>query len=191
MPAPLFRIRDENFHVVVESILSVGQSIATSEHVDREIMQAIHCILTVGRLNALDDDGMLVRNRLISPSDRSRFKRQLRVIEQQASDLLAGRPPFQVLHGYCEYLAEFGWGTRYTFLLPLLGAAIDGEELGDRMEAYCAAIARLGPPARILKDPLERARAKHWEWFEPTARCDAETKGHIDAALASISLVAD
>lgn len=186
---PYSGIRDENFHAVVESMVTVGHSIATDERIDRELMQAIHCILTFGRLYALDEDGMLVRNRLISPSDRSRFKRQLRVIEQQTSDLLAGRPPFQILHGYCEYLAEFGWGSRFTFLLPLLSQAILAEEFGDRIEGYCAAIAKLGPPARVLKDSLELARARHWEWFEPTDRCDAETKGHIDAALAALASI--
>jgi hypothetical protein len=184
---PYSGIRAENFHSVVESLLSVSIAFASTNTIERCIAESICRITVTARRWGIDDDGMLVRNKLISPDDRAQLRRWITIIETMMLDLLAGLKPHETIHGYCEYVAEFGWGANATFFVPLLGSAIETDDVGDRLQGHCAAITRLGSRAIAISDSLVRARRRKWEWYEPRERCAAEMLGYIDQALAAIS----
>lgn len=183
---PFTGMREANFHAVIEAILSVGSLLCSSESVDRMTVLALFELLTRARQYAIDDDGMLVRNRLITEAERSLLKRQIGIIERQYFTLLSGHQPHEALHCYCEYVAEHGWGENFGYFLPTLARAIESEEFGDRLQGYCDAIVRLGSNAHALEEPLRQARTRHWAWFEPLDRCHQETIGYIDSALCAI-----
>ncbi len=183
---PFSGLKEDNFHTVVESILSVGQSFSTSNSVEKSIVSAIWQLTSTTRLWAIDDEGMLVRNQLISHDQRMRLRRWITIIESLALNLLRGQEPHDTIHGYCEYVASFGWGTNHSFFVPLLVAALESDDLGDKVQGYCESIVRLGPEGRAIKSALVRARERKWDWYEPTDRCEAEMHMHIDRALAAI-----
>ena len=183
---PYSGIRAENFHSVVESLLSVGFSFAYTNTIERCIAESVCRITVTARCWGIDDGGMLVRNNLISSADRLQLRRWITIIETMMLDLLAGQKPHETIHGYCEYVAEFGWGRNAAFFVPLLGWAIESDDCGDRLQAHCAAITRLGAKAVAISDTLVLARRRKWEWYEPQERCAAEMLGYIDQALAAI-----
>lgn len=65
---PLTSLKADNFNSVVESILSVGFFFSSANTVERSIVHAIWSLAATTRLWGIDDDGMLVRNNLISPA---------------------------------------------------------------------------------------------------------------------------
>ena len=183
---PYSGIRAENFHSVVESLLSVGSTLASTNTIERGIAESIYKITVTARYCGVDEEGMLVRNNLISSHDRSQLRRWITIIETMMLDLLAGQRPHETIHGYCEYVAEFGWGGNAAFFVPLLGSAIETDDIGDRLQGHCAAIIRMGAQAIAVSDSLFLARRRSWEWYEPQERCDAEMLDYIDQALAAI-----
>ncbi|TWT85064.1 hypothetical protein CA13_65460 [Planctomycetes bacterium CA13] len=183
---PYSGIRAENFHSVVESLLSVGVASAFTNTIERCIAESVCRITVTARRWGIDSGGMLVRNKLISSDDRVQLRRWITIIETMMLDLLAGQKPHETIHGYCEYVAEFGWGGNAAFFVPLLGSAIETDDFGDRLQGHCAAITRLGSKAIAISDSLVLARRRKWEWYEPQERCAAEMRGYIDQALAAI-----
>lgn len=183
---PYAGLKDENFHTVIQSLLTVGHEFASTKRVESGVVEALFVITATARRWGTDGDGMLVRNKLISPEDRLKLRRWIRIIEDMMLDLLAGNPPHETIHTYCEYVAENGWGENAAYFVPLLGSAIDADDLGDRIQAYCAAVTRLGKRGRPVADALLNARKRKWDWYEPHERCTAEMRGYIDQALAAI-----
>lgn len=183
---PYSGIRDENFHAVIESLLSVGEVLSETPTIDRSVVESVWRITTNSRRATTADNGMLVRNKLITPEDRLKLRRWIRIIEDMMLDLLAGNPPHETIHGYCEYVAELGWGDNAAYFVPLLGLAIEADEVGDRIQGYCAAVTRLGVDASPVSASLLQARKRKWDWYEPHERCTAEMHGYIDQALAAI-----
>ncbi|PQO33259.1 hypothetical protein C5Y96_10420 [Blastopirellula marina] len=184
---PYSGIREENFHAVVESLLTVGVHIASSPTIDRRIVEPIQRITTTTRRWGVEEDGMLVRNGLITPDDRLKLRLWVRILEDMLLDLLAGIKPHEAIHAYCEYVAQFGFGGNAEFIVPLLSSAIDADDVGDRIQGYCAAIARLGSIASPVSGALMQARNRNWHWYEPPERCAAEILGYIDQALIAIN----
>lgn len=183
---PYCGLHDENFHTVIQSLLIVGDEFASSERVERCVVGAMFSITVTARRWGVDEDGMLVRNRLISPEDRDMLRRWIEIIETMLMDLLRGLKPHDAIHAYCEYVAQYGWGENATWFVPLLAKAIESDDVGDRLQGHCAAIAALGPAASSLSAVLTKARQREWDWYEPYDRCAAEMRGHIDHALAAI-----
>lgn len=183
---PYSGIRAENFHFVIESLLSVGATFDATNTIERSIAQAVFKMTVTARQWGVDDNGMLVRNQLISLDDRLRLGRWISIIETIMLDLLAGKRPQETIHPYCEYVTQFGWGRNAIFFVPLLGAAVEAEDVGDQLEGYCAAIGSLGFIARGISDSLIQARNRKWDWYEPHERCDREMQGYIDEAFAAI-----
>lgn len=101
--------------------------------------------------------------------------------------LLHGQKQANSVHGYCEYVAEHGWGQNLGFFLPLLSEAIDRDELGDSLGSHCEAIIAAGTHAIELEGVLRRARQRRWNWYKPQKRCEAEMRAYIDRALAAIA----
>lgn len=182
---PYAGLRDPNFHCVVEALLSAGSTFSARTNVERSIAEAVLRITVRARQIGIDDNGMLVRNGLITPDDRSRLRDWVEIIEDMAIGLFAGRHPYDTIHGYCEYVAEFGWGENSEFFLPLLSAAIDNDEVGDGLQSYCAAIIKLGSDASSITDCLIRAKERNWKWYKPHERCSEEMVGYIRDAIAA------
>jgi hypothetical protein len=186
---PFIGLREGNFHQVIEAVLSVGTEFASSITVERSIAESVLGITVYGRRWGVDEDGMLVRNHLITPDDRQRLRNWVEIIETIMMGLLAGHSPAMTIHAYCEYVATCGWGDNYSFFLPIVAAAIDCDELGDYLQGHCAAIAKLGRPALSVADALIRSKTRDYSWYEPNERCAAEMQMHIDNALNGIGIV--
>lgn len=183
---PYSGLRERNFHEVVEALLSSGSVFSASDFVDRQVAESVLCMCHYARQWGVDDDGMLVRNKLVSPDGRRRLQQWVAVIEKMMLELLAGRPPYETLHPYCEYVSEFGWGENSGYFLPLLACAIEADDIGDRLQGYCAAVIRLGPTAHSVAKSLVQVRERKWRWYEPHEQCAAEMHRDIDRALAAI-----
>ena len=183
---PYSGIRPNNFHTVIESVLSVGNTFSSTDSIERPVVYAIWHLTTTARNWGTEDDGMLVRNKLITPEDRMLLRQWIAIIESMMLNLLQGRRPYDSIHEYCEYAVEQGWGSNFRFFVPLLSAAIENDDFGDRLQGHCEAIMSLGPEAIGTKSSLERARLRNWEWYEPHERCAAESLGFIDQALSAI-----
>lgn len=115
---PYSGIKAENFHSVVESLLTAGFTFVPAQEIERSIVESVFRIAVTGRRLGIDEGGMLVRNNLISPDDRVHLCRWITILETMMLDLLAGRDPQETIHGYCEYVAEFGWGANACFFRP-------------------------------------------------------------------------
>lgn len=183
---PYSGIKPNNFHTVIESVLSVGSTFSSADSIERPIVYAIWHLTTTARNQGTEDDGMLVRNKLISPEDRMRLRQWIAILESMMLSLLHGRKPYDSIHGYCEYVVEHGWGQNFRYFVPLQSAAIDNDDFGDRLQGHCEAIISLGALAIATKGSLERARLRRWEWYEPHERCAAESLGFIDQALSAL-----
>lgn len=188
---PYSGIRSNNFHTIVESVLSVGSTFSSADSIERPVANAIWTLTTRARNQGVEDDGMLVRNKLISPEDRMRLRQWIAILESMMLSLLHGRQQYDSILGYCEYVVEHGWGPNFRFFIPLLSAAIENDDFGDGLQSYCEAIISLGPKAAETKGSLERARLRKWEWYEPHERCAAESLGFIDQALLAIESTQD
>lgn len=180
---PYSGLREDNFHRVVESMISIAQVASRSLVIERSVGQAVCTITVYSRQWGIVDGGMLVRNRLISADDRNRLRRWVGIIEDLMLDMFAGRKAHESIHGYCEYVAAFNWGDNFAFFIPLLAEAIDGDDIGDRLQGHCAAIAKLGSNGRDVADSLARAKERNWNWYEPHDRCAAEMRVYIQRAL--------
>lgn len=183
---PYSGIKPDNFHTVIESILSVGDTFSSTDSVERPVVHAIWLLTTTARDWGTEDGGMLVCNKLISPDDRMRLRQWIAIIESMMLKLLHGHKQYDSIHGYCEYVVKHGWGPNFRFFIPLLSTAIENDGFGDRLQGHCEAIISLGPEAIGSKSSLERARLRKWDWYEPHERCAAESLGLIDQALAAI-----
>ena len=183
---PYSGIKPNNFHIVIESILSVGSAFSATDNIERPVVYAIWNLTTTARNWGTEDEGVLVRNKLISPADRIRLRQWIAIIESMMLSLLHGRKPYESIHGYCEYVVEHGWGPNFRYFVPLLSDAIDNDDFGDRLQSHCQAIISLGSQAIETKSSLARARLRKWEWYEPHERCAAESLGFIDQALLAI-----
>lgn len=184
---PYSGLKDENFHAVVEALLSVGALFASTETIERSIVQAMWNLTVRARVTGISDDSLLVRNKLITPEDRKKLSRWVCSLEQTMERLLYGKRPADSMHSYCEYVSEHGWGQNLDFFLPLLSEFIAKDDAeGDMIQSYCEAIIAAGPKATELKAVLLKARNRKWDWYEPHQRCNAEMQGYIDGALAAI-----
>lgn len=183
---PYNGIKACNFHSVIEALLSVSESIARPKLIERELVEAVFVITVKARNWAITDGSMLVRNQLISNEDREQMRAWIEIIEFIMLDLLQGQSSHDCIDRYCEYVAEFGWGENDAFFIPLLAAAIETEDVGDRLQGLCAAVAKLGPKGAIILSSLRRARQREWKWYEPHDRCTAEMRHFIDQAVAAV-----
>lgn len=186
---PYIGLRERNFHQVVEAVLSVGAEFASSENVERSIVYSVFDMTSTARRWGVDEGGMLVRNRLITPEDRKRLGDWVQRIELMMLPLLAGQSPATVVSVYSQYVARYDWGENYAFFLPHIAAAIDSEETEGSLEYHCGAIAKLGKRGLPVADALLRAKKRKYSWYEPRERCDAEMQTHLDNAIASMGIV--
>lgn len=104
---PYRGLREENFHVVMEAILTVGEQFHVADSVERKLIGSLWSTSRLMRLWGLHPHGMLQRNYLITAEDTQKLEKWVDSVEKTILGLLNGCPPYyQVI--YAEYLIEFG-----------------------------------------------------------------------------------
>src|SRR4051812_37093723 len=111
------RLVEKNFHLVMEALFTVGETLYRSQQVDRELVHAIWALCNTARGYGLHPQGMLQRNKLISQADTKRFERWIDAIETPPLPVLGGHPPHSRLSRYAEYVTEVGWWDNIDFFI--------------------------------------------------------------------------
>ena len=155
---------EQNFHLVMEALCTVGETLYRAPQVDRELVYAIWVICDTARGYGLHPQGMLQRNKLISQADTRRLERWIDAIETTALTVLGGGPPHSRLSRYAEYVTEVGWWDNIDFFIPLLERAIaDPENLEPQIEIQ--ALGKLGVRARPALPTLYQALARRYPYY--------------------------
>src|SRR5579871_738708 len=97
---PFSGLREENFLRVMEAILALKPHLAGQALWERRLVEGLWGLTTTARLWALDPDGILQRNRLLSADDRARLLRWVQCIEMAVSWLLRSEDPAEALAYY-------------------------------------------------------------------------------------------
>ncbi len=97
---PFSGLREENFLRVMEAILALKPHLAGQALWERRLVEGLWGLTTTARLWALDPDGILQRNRLLSADDRARLLRWVQCIEMAVSRLLRSEDPAEALAYY-------------------------------------------------------------------------------------------
>jgi hypothetical protein len=176
---------ERNFHLVMEALFTVGETLYRSQQVDRELIHAIWVICDTARAYGLHPQGMLQRNKLISQTDTNRLERWVDAIETTALTVLGGGPPHYRLTRYAEYVTEVGWWDNIDFFIPLLERAISDRELLEP-QIQAQALGRLGGRARRALPTLYQALARRYTYYSPEERCTEEVHAVIRAAIQQI-----
>jgi hypothetical protein len=183
---PYSGLHERNFHVVMEALLSVGETIHEASQVDRELIGSVWSMCATARRLGVQADGPLMRNKLITPQDHSRLEWWIDIIERTALRLLTGNCPHFAIGHYAEYLIRAGGWINIAFFIPLLERVIADPEAGDSVEAAVAALGALGPVAEGSLPTLYAALDRPYTWFEPEERCTREMHQLIRQAIASV-----
>jgi hypothetical protein len=176
---------EKNFHLVMEALFTVGETLCCCEQVDRELVHALWMICSTARRYGLHSQGMLQRNKLISQADTKRLERWVDTIETTSLRMLAGSRPYCQVYHYAEYVTEVGWLDNIDFFIPLIDRAISDHELIEP-EIPVKALGKLGSKARSALPALARALSRRYTYYSPEDRCTEEVHGVIRAAIQQI-----
>lgn len=183
---PYAGLRERNFHLVMEALLSVGEELHSTPQLDRELVYALWSICHTPRRWGLDPGGMLQRNRRISAADTARLERWVGTVETVALQLLRGWPPHHAVCYYAEYVAEVGWWDNVSYFVGLMGRAVSDPETGDRIETIVQALGKIGPLARNCLTALRAAERWEHTWYTPAERCTEVVRAEIRKAIQAI-----
>lgn len=172
-----------NFHVVLEALFAVGQQLSAGNLVDRELTHSLWSMCRLARLWGIDPDpdGVLQRNKLISPSDTTLLRRWIDVIEYGALHMLNGRPPYLEVNSYAEYVIEYGPGENVDFFIPLMCQYLDDLESTDP-EPIPQALGKLGRCATQALPSLRAASSRKYADY-----CHADAQAAIADAIRRIA----
>lgn len=183
---PYTGLHERNFHLVMEALLSVGEQLHQTPHLDREVVFAVWSICHTARSWGLDHGGMLQRNRLITVADTGRLERWVNTIEIVAIRLLIGWPPHHAVYYYAEYIVEVGWWDNAAYFVNLMNRAISDPEIDDMIETNVQALGKLGTLASTALPALKEAEQREYTWYTPAERCTAEIRKQIRQAIQGI-----
>lgn len=183
---PYCGLHEKNFHLVMEALLVVGERIHRIPQVDREVIYAVWAICETGRAWGLRADGMLQRNKLITPEDTERLKVWIGTIERTALGLLAGHSPHHVIYHYAEYVVEVGWWDNAAFFVELMAQSVSDPAISDEIEMIARALGKLGPLARPALPALREAERREYTWYTPVERCTQEVRTQLRRAIQAI-----
>jgi hypothetical protein len=93
---PWTGLRDENFKELLTAIISLRHSLAGRDAWPIELVAGIMGITRMAHCWAIDDAGMLRRNRLISDDDIAKLRHWVQRIESVAEQLLMGNDPLEL-----------------------------------------------------------------------------------------------
>lgn len=131
MLRPYKGLRESNFHRVMEALLTVGEALYAAESADRDLVASLWSMCSSMRRWALDSDGMLQSNKLVTDEDTLRLSRWINIVESTAHGLLHGCPPYLQIERYCEYVSELGHGHNAEFFVPLMIQYLDDPAIAD------------------------------------------------------------
>lgn len=92
---PWAGLRDENYVELMRAILSLRESMAGRREWPTELVAGIMGITRMAHCWALDDSGMLRRNKLISEDEVAKLRQWVWRIETVSEQLLMNRDPFE------------------------------------------------------------------------------------------------
>jgi hypothetical protein len=183
---PYTGLREGNFHLVMEALLSVGERLHQTPQLDREPVYAVWSICHTARAWGLAPGGMLQRNRLITDADSARLERWVDTLEVVALRLLGGWPAHHAVYHYAEYVAEVGWWDNTAFLVGLMGRAVADPGISDAIEMMARALGKLGARATAALPALREAERREYAWYTPADRCTEEVRAQLRGAIQAI-----
>jgi hypothetical protein len=182
---PYRGLLEKNFHLVMEALFVVGETIHASAQVDRDLVQSLWTMCTRAYSWGVHPEGMLQRNKLITRTDAQRLERWIGIIEETVLGLLRGCPPHYAIDSYAERILDEGWWDNIVFFIPLMERAISDETRIDQ-SVVAAALGKLGSKARTALPALYQAAVRRYTWYTPEDRCTEETRAIIKQAIDSI-----
>ena len=87
---PYRGLNDENFHEVMQALISLAPHFQHESRVDKEIISALWTICELGRAWGIHRDGMLRRNNLITTKEVTRLEHWIETISYAVFVLLDG-----------------------------------------------------------------------------------------------------
>ncbi|HEX8912417.1 MAG TPA: hypothetical protein VF796_08655 [Humisphaera sp.] len=180
MLRPYRGLRENNFHVVMQALLVVGQRIHQADSVDRPLVESLWSTCSLMRAWGLHPSGMLRRNKLITEADARRLETWIDIFERSALGLLGGCPPHYEVERYAQYVIDSGPGENIAFFIPLMQQLLDDPDASDPT-VVAEALGKLGPVARGALRSLHDANARTYPHY-----CDADAHDAITRAIALI-----
>lgn len=182
-------LMEKNFHLVLEALCTVGETLYCSQQVDRELVHALWAMCCTASGYGLHPQAMLQRNKLISETDTKRLERWVDAIETSALSILGGHPPHYRTTRYAEYVIEVGWWDNIDFFIQLFERAISDPNLTD-WQTEVQALGKLGERARGALPTLYAALSRRYTWYIPEEMCTEEMHTVIRTAIQQIEAVA-
>ena len=182
---PFKGLIENNFHLVMESLLTAGDEIYRSPQVDRDLVESLWSMRSLARSWGVSPDGMLQRNKLITPADTSRLELWIDIVERTALGLLIGCPPHSEVERYAQYVIDVGWRDNIDFFVPLMVDAVEDADNSDP-SVVAEALGKLGRKARSALPALSQAVTRTYSWYSPEDKCTEEVRGHIRQAIQNI-----
>jgi hypothetical protein len=175
---PYSGLREKNFHLVMEALLTVGEQMYREPQIDRDLMHTIWSLCSYARLWGLHPDGMLQRNNLITDADARRLERWVDAVEQTALHLLQGSPPHQAVYHYAEYVVADRCWDNIGFFIPLMQRAVAAPEpFAGTM--ILRALGKLGSSAKPVLPALYEALTRIDSWDDPGFETTPSNFDHI------------
>jgi hypothetical protein len=183
---PYKGLKEKNFHLVMEALLTCGERINQASQVDRDLILAVWGMCSTARGWGLHPEGMLQRNKLITLADSTRLELWIGTIEDTALRLLSGWPPHRAVYRYGVYIGAVGWWTNIGFFIPLIVRAVSDPDIPDAIESNVKALGKLGRLATSALPALHEAHNRSYTWYIPVERCTQEVRGYIKQAINAI-----
>ena len=180
---------EKNFHLVMEALFTVGESLRDAPVVDRKLAHSLWSMCLTARHWGVHPAGMLQRNKLITPADTTRLEAWIDVVESTAMGVLLGHPLHYMIDRYAQYAIDFGWWDNIDFFIPLMQRVLVDPDWIDPT-VVVAALGKLGRLAAPLLPLLHEALARRYAWYQPEERCTEEMRGVIRQAIQSIEAAA-
>jgi hypothetical protein len=106
MLRPYGGLQEESFHEVMAALAVLGPSLGSGGTVDRQVMGSLWGICVLAECWGVEPDGMLQRNKLISPDDVQRLAEWIKIISWTVMFLLDGAGEEAAFEKYKRYCAD-------------------------------------------------------------------------------------
>jgi hypothetical protein len=106
MLRPYKRLLESNFHEVMQALRAVAPDLQNGPSIDRNLMTALWDICHYARAWALEPEGMLRKNQLITVTDQERLADWLNIISDTVSNLLEGADETVAFEAYAFHLVD-------------------------------------------------------------------------------------
>lgn len=183
---PYRGLREKNFHLVMEALLTAGERFYREPQVDRDLVDMLWSLCWYARLWGLRPTGMLQRNKLITAADTARLELWVDTLEATTLDLLGGRPPHLAIRHYSQYVLEVGSWDNVAFFVALMARAVADAGISDAITTITRALGKLGDLATAALPSLREAAQRVYTWETPADHCTDEVRAEIRRAIQAI-----